>query len=113
MHYAFETESKVRTMLDNVTRYLRVGGMFVGTVPNDQQLMYGILRYWSILRLTGCVRERLAERPDNSPSWGNSVYTIRFDDKAYRLYGQRYSFFLKDAVDDVPEYVVHWDNFQG
>lgn len=27
------------------------------------------------------------------------------------MFGHRYWFYLQDAVDDVPEYVVHWDNF--
>jgi mRNA (guanine-N7-)-methyltransferase len=40
MHYAFESEAKVRTMLDNVSKHLREGGIFIGTIPNDQQLMY-------------------------------------------------------------------------
>ena len=45
-------------------------------------------------------------------SWGNEVYKIRFEDRVNRpIFGHRYWFYLKDAVDDVPEYVVHWDNF--
>ncbi|KAG8884850.1 mRNA cap guanine-N7 methyltransferase [Tulasnella sp. 331] len=97
MHYALESESKVRIMLDNVTRYLRRGGVFIGTVPNSHLLM-----------------ERLDEIPADATdlSWGNSVYTVRFDDRVRKTYGQRYSFFLKDAVDDVPEYVVHWEEFE-
>lgn len=46
--------------------------------------------------------------------FGNSVYTVRFDTEIktpYPLYGHRYWFYLQDAVEDVPEYVVHWDNF--
>lgn len=44
--------------------------------------------------------------------FGNSVYQIRFEERDQRpLYGDRYWFYLKDAVEDVPEYVVHWDNF--
>lgn len=39
MHYAFETIQKVRVMLDNVTRWLRPGGTFVGTIPNAEQLL--------------------------------------------------------------------------
>ncbi|KAG8971466.1 mRNA cap guanine-N7 methyltransferase [Tulasnella sp. 425] len=97
MHYAFETEFKVKTMLRNVTQWLRPGGIFIGTIPNDQLLM-----------------ERLDELPPDATdlSWGNNVYSIRFDNRIKRTYGQRYSFFLKDAVDDVPEYVVHWSNFE-
>jgi mRNA (guanine-N7-)-methyltransferase len=39
MHYAFETEDKARCMLGNVSNWLRVGGIFVGTIPNAAQLM--------------------------------------------------------------------------
>lgn len=58
--------------------------------------------------------ERLDAVPaeETTYSFGNSVYSIRFDERDHRpLYGHRYWFYLKDAVDDVPEYVVHWDNF--
>ena len=39
MHYAFETLEKTRIMLDNVSRYLRPGGVFIGTIPNAELLM--------------------------------------------------------------------------
>lgn len=40
------------------------------------------------------------------------MYRIKFEEKEKRpVFGHRYRFYLKDAVDDVPEYVVHWDNF--
>jgi len=97
MHYAFESETKVRCMLDNVTAYLRRGGIFVGTIPNAEQLLM-----------------RLDQIPPGAPelSFGNSVYSIRFESREPRpLYGHRYSFFLEDAVDYVPEYVVRWDHF--
>ena len=40
MHYAFETESAVHQMLDNVARYLRKGGRFIGTIPNADFMVY-------------------------------------------------------------------------
>ena len=40
MQYAFGTESAVHQMLDNVTRYLRKGGRFIGTIPNADFMMY-------------------------------------------------------------------------
>ena len=63
-------------------------------------------------------REHLDTVPDDATDlvFGNSVYQIRFEEgkqKQRRLYGDRYSFYLKDAVEDVPEYVVHWQNFVG
>ncbi|KAI0373343.1 hypothetical protein BV20DRAFT_1050237 [Pilatotrama ljubarskyi] len=97
MHYAFESEVKARTMLKNVSTWLRPGGIFVGTIPNARLLM-----------------EQLDALPPDAEdlSWGNSVYKIRFEERDKRpLFGHRYWFYLQDAVDDVPEYVVHWDNF--
>ncbi|CCM06030.1 uncharacterized protein FIBRA_08275 [Fibroporia radiculosa] len=97
MHYAFESETKTRCMLDNVARSLRPGGIFIGTVPNAGQLL-----------------DRLDGLPRNAEtlSFGNSVYKIRFEERTHRApFGHRYWFFLQDAVDDVPEYVVQWDNF--
>ena len=97
MHYAFESDAKVHCMLENVTRWLRPGGIFVGTIPNAEQLLM-----------------RLDQIPADARdlSFGNSVYSIKFESRHPRpLYGHRYSFFLEDAVDDVPEYIVQWDSF--
>lgn len=96
MHYAFETASKARMMIENVSRYLRPGGIFLGTIPNSELLL-----------------ERLEAIPDGGDlRFGNSCYEISFDEKHHSgVYGHRYRFFLQDAVEDVPEYIVHWDNF--
>lgn len=40
MHYAFENESKARMMLENVSKHLRKGGIFLGTVPNAEWITY-------------------------------------------------------------------------
>lgn len=59
-------------------------------------------------------RAQLDALPPNATdlSFGNAVYRIKFDDRNSRpTFGHRYSFFLQDAVEDVPEYIVHWDNF--
>jgi mRNA (guanine-N7-)-methyltransferase len=97
MHYAFESDVKARCMLENVARWLRPGGIFLGTIPNAEQLL-----------------TRLDQVPADAPSlsFGNSVYAIKFESRGpCPLFGHRYSFFLEDAVEDVPEYVVHWDHF--
>jgi len=45
-------------------------------------------------------------------SFGNSVYKITFENRSNKpIFGHKYCFFLKDAVENVPEYVVYWDNF--
>lgn len=43
LHYAWESEHKVRTMLQNVSKYLKDGGTFIGTIPDPEQLMYILL----------------------------------------------------------------------
>ncbi|KAF7440741.1 mRNA cap guanine-N7 methyltransferase [Pleurotus ostreatus] len=97
MHYAFENVQKARCMLENVSRWLRPGGVFIGTIPNAELLL-------SQLDAIPPSQEDL--------SFGNSVYKISFESRDRRpIFGHKYWFFLKDAVENVPEYVVHWDNF--
>jgi len=60
-------------------------------------------------------RERLNELPEDAKplSFGNGVYQITFEDRSKApAFGHRYSFYLQDAVEDVPEYVVQWDTFE-
>lgn len=51
--------------------------------------------------------------------WGNSIYRIRFPgetpkDGIFRPpYGWKYSFFMEEAVEEVPEYVVPWEAFRA
>ncbi|GAA6024958.1 hypothetical protein JCM11491_001317 [Sporobolomyces phaffii] len=100
MHYAFETEQKARMMLENVSRYLKPGGVVIGTIPDAANLL-----------------EKLSHVPDDSPqlAYGNTVYGIKFDTRTppseETWFGHRYTFFLQDAVEEVPEYVVYWDKF--
>ncbi|KAF7304686.1 mRNA cap guanine-N7 methyltransferase [Mycena kentingensis (nom. inval.)] len=97
MHYAFETLQKARCMLENVSRWLRPGGVFIGTIPNAEQLL-----------------RNLEELPPDADelSFGNGVYKIRFATRTHKsVFGHKYWFYLQDAVDDVPEYIVHWENF--
>ena len=59
-------------------------------------------------------RERLDELPQDAEelSFGNSVYKIRFDERKKRpVFGHKYWFYLQDAVENVPEYIVRWENF--
>jgi len=51
--------------------------------------------------------------------WGNSICRVRFPgdtpkDGIFRPpYGWKYSFFMEEAVEEVPEYVVPWEAFRG
>ncbi|KAJ7470559.1 mRNA capping enzyme-domain-containing protein [Mycena latifolia] len=97
MHYAFESIQKARCMLENVSRWLRPGGTFIGTIPNADQLL-----------------QNLEGVPPDAPdlTFGNDVYKICFEDRVHKpLFGHKYWFYLQDAVENVPEYIVKWDNF--
>lgn len=51
--------------------------------------------------------------------WGNSIYRVRFpgktpEDGIFRpAFGWKYNFFLDEAVEEVPEYVVPWEAFRA
>ena len=51
--------------------------------------------------------------------WGNSIYRVRFpgktpEDGVFRpAFGWKYNFFLDEAVEEVPEYVVPWEAFRA
>lgn len=57
MHYAFENEAKARCMLENVSRYLKVGGVLIATIPNSHNLLFVALLF---IQTLSC-------RPDVSP----------------------------------------------
>lgn len=101
MHYAFESEEKARTMLLNVSKNLRRGGYFIGTIPSSDALIEGI--------------KSLGE---DEKEFGNSVYKVRFPERPTQTvfrppYGHRYNFFMEDAVENVPEYIVPFEVFRG
>lgn len=102
MHYAFETEEKVRTMLTNVTKSLRPGGTFIGTIPSSDFIRDKIVK-----------KEFIGER-----KFGNDLYSVTFEkdppsDGVFRPpFGCKYTYYLKDAIDEVPEYVVPFEYFR-
>ncbi|KLO05368.1 hypothetical protein SCHPADRAFT_729375 [Schizopora paradoxa] len=92
---AFESINKVKVMFENVTRWLRKGGVFIGTMLNDQLLL-----------------SRLDSLPPNELSFGNAIHQVRFENREYKPeFGHRYWFYVQDAVKFVQEYVVYWETF--
>lgn len=98
MHYAFETEIKARTLLENVSRSLRAGGYFIGTIPSSD-----------------FITEKVAKLPPGEKKFGNSIYSVTFENDPPRdgnfrpAFGNMYTYFLRDAIDNVPEYVVPFE----
>lgn len=97
-HYALESEERLRMALRNVTDRLKPGGLFLGTVPNSHRLVK-LIR--SVPGLT----------------WSNSICKLQFDSETdkdfFPDFGARYTFALADAVDHVPEYLVHFTALQA
>ena len=101
IHYAFETENRVRRLLQNVTDRLNPGGFFIGTTVDSNVLVRKI--------------RALDQLTISTP-----VYTVKFDDthtsKKFAKanpFGVRYSFTLDESVEDCPEYLVHFPTFEA
>lgn len=99
MHYGWDSEEHARTMLENVARFLRPGGHFIGTTLDAETLL-----------------ARLDATPEpDALSFGNDRYRIEFEHRyapGTQPFGNKYKFWLEDAVDDVAEYVVDWDTLE-
>ncbi|CAI2193454.1 13019_t:CDS:10, partial [Funneliformis geosporum] len=96
VHYSFETEEKAHMALKNVTSNLKRGGIFIGTVPDA---------YWIVKKLKSLPKDQL--------KFENPIYSIRFEQRdEFPKFGHRYWFYLKDAINDCPEYLVHFPTFE-
>ena len=132
MHYAFESEAKARGMLRNVSGCLKKGGRFLGVIPNSDVLRSKVEVFHrgktaSAQQLNGDTKldfdrkdGKDSEADDLSvPEWGNSIYRVRFpgktpEDGVFRPpFGWKYSYFMEEAVEEVPEYVVPWEAFRA
>lgn len=161
MHYAFESQEKVKMLLRNVAGSLKKGGRFVGVVPNSDAIASKVRKWYTEQAGTEPSKESAKpssdpeSRPDpssnapsqpvanggpqnpeppgldSSPSFGNSIYTVRFpypsvpphifpasvaEGRQFSTfrppYGWKYTYWMAEAV-DVPEFVVPWEAFRA
>lgn len=127
MHYAFESEEKARQMLKNVAGALKKGGRLIGCIPSSDVISEEVRKF----------NERMAQKEEKpaaetnedgeveegeaeeTAGWGNETYRVRFPGKTpadgiFRPpYGWKYNYFLHEAVEEVPEYVVPWEGFRA
>ncbi|GMM35874.1 mRNA (guanine-N7)-methyltransferase [Saccharomycopsis crataegensis] len=99
LHYAFESEQKIRNTLANISRSLKVGGHFIGTIPSSDFIKF-----------------KIKHLKPGEKKWGNSLYSVEFlkdppENGSFfsNPYGNTYIYNLQDAVDHVPEYVVPFE----
>ncbi|EPS61393.1 hypothetical protein M569_13404, partial [Genlisea aurea] len=100
MHYSWSTEARARQALANVSSLLRPGGVFIGTMPDANVIIKKL-------------------RQAEGLEFGNSVYSIQFDEeyeskkfKSSSPFGIQYKFHLEDAV-DCPEWIVPFNVFKA
>lgn len=128
MHYAFETEQKARMMLKNVSGALKKGGRFLGCIPNSHLIGERVAEFNERLakkKASAAAGEELPSddreegEAEETAEWGNGLYRVRFpgktpEDGVFRPpFGWKYNFFLNEAVEEVPEYVVPWEAFRA
>ncbi|KAL5343796.1 mRNA capping enzyme-domain-containing protein [Aspergillus crustosus] len=127
IHYAFESEEKTRQMLRNVAGCLKKGGRFLGVCPNSDIISGEISKFHTKRKEREAVAKQEAAEPedgeveddDKKVEWGNSIYRVRFngptpDDGIFRPpFGWKYSYFMEEAVEEIPEYVVPWEAFRA
>ncbi|PWW74347.1 hypothetical protein C7212DRAFT_299011 [Tuber magnatum] len=117
MHYAFESEQKCRNMLRNVSGALKKGGRFIGTIPSSDVISARVRG--KHMSADSPEKEKLDKYEHGLQEWGNSIYRVRFAEEPPKTgvfrppWGWRYSFFLEEAVEEVPEYVVPWEAFRA
>ncbi|KAK5043546.1 hypothetical protein LTR84_011406 [Exophiala bonariae] len=130
MHYAFESEENVRMMLRNVAGSLKKGGRFLGVVPNSDVSAERIRKWFADKKAKegdapdgeSKNAEKEEGETEDGPSWGNSIYNVRFPNDPLRPlqadggfrppFSWKYTYWMAEAV-DVPEFVVPWEAFRA
>lgn len=126
IHYAFESEEKTRQMLSNVAGSLKKGGRFIGVCPNSDVIISQVKAFHERKKEQQASKPPSNEAPEDGEveeeervKWGNDIYQVLFpgetpEDGIFRPpFGWRYTYFMKEAVEEVPEYVVPWEAFRA
>ncbi|KAL5001874.1 mRNA capping enzyme-domain-containing protein [Aspergillus recurvatus] len=125
IHYAFESEDKARQMLRNVAGCLKKGGRFLGVCPNSDIISAKVAEFHVRRKKSEAEKKEAAEPEDGEVDdvkrveWGNPIYRVRFaddtpEDGVFRPpFGWKYNYFMEEAVEEIPEYVVPWEAFRA
>ncbi|KAF3388436.1 mRNA cap guanine-N7 methyltransferase [Penicillium rolfsii] len=126
IHYAFESEEKTRQMLSNVAGCLKKGGRFIGVCPNSDVITNKVSAFHKKRKEQEAAKPAESEGPEDGEveeeercGWGNDIYSVRFpgdtpENGIFRPpFGWKYTYFMSEAVEGVPEYVVPWEAFRA
>lgn len=89
LHYAFESEETLTVALANIAGNLKKGGIFMCTLPNADEII---------------------TRAEKSNCFGNEFYSIKLNDEkdpSVPRFGASYIFDLKDAIDNLVEFLPY------
>ncbi|VDO94653.1 unnamed protein product [Soboliphyme baturini] len=95
LHYSFSSEERATCMLRNACENLKVGGYFIGTVPDANRIVY-------LCRQSG------------TKSFKNGICQLKFEDvegDSFPLFASKYHFTLDEVV-NCPEYLVYFPLLQ-
>eukprot|EP00834_Sanchytrium_tribonematis_P008586 NODE_1059_length_2391_cov_1.255672.p1 type:complete len:299 gc:universal NODE_1059_length_2391_cov_1.255672:2136-1240(-) len=97
-HYAFESKTRVKNTLYNISQVLKSGGYWIATIPNEDVIIN---------------RLQNATQHPNGRVFGNYYYNVRIEKQWQSVFGRQYHFTLNEAVEECPEYLVPWDAFMA
>jgi SAM-dependent methyltransferase len=114
MHYAFNSEKRIRDFVSNVSKALAPGGIFVGTTVHDTE----------ILRRRDAAIASAAAHGPSTVEFGNSVYRATFPvndstepigsphgHSKHKLVGEAYTISVEESVSGAEEFIVPWKAF--
>jgi len=106
-NYSFDTYPRAEAMLTNACRYLKMGGFFIGTMPNANEIMKRLKMSDSGAEFGNEVFRVKMTTPINWPKARNEVPP----EGVVPIFGAEYNFSLESVV-DCPEYLVHFGTFK-
>jgi mRNA (guanine-N7-)-methyltransferase len=106
---------------------LKKGGRFIGVCPNSDVISSRVSTFHKNRKENESAKPAVTEeapedgevQEDERCEWGNDIYRVRFpgatpEDGIFRPpFGWRYTYFMREAVEEVPEYVVPWEAFRA
>lgn len=92
LHYTFSTPESANLTFKNMCRKLRPGGKLILTIPDADYIVKNV------------------NLNDGKSFCGeDNIFQITFDKPDYfPNYGAMYDFYLEDAVENIPEYLIHF-----
>ena len=87
VQFFFESSEILSSFCSNVERHLKPGGVFLACIPNGEEIIHRC-------------------NTSDCNQFGNSLYSVKYNDELTQDVGKSYVFSLKDCIQDCIEYVA-------